>query len=59
MPKSCGILYLLTDYISKITCSILTHLDREPSCLDSFPAGIIHQPITQNQQQVLMHSRLL
>lgn len=48
MLKSYGILYLVTDYID-IKCSILTHLDKESSCLDSFPPGIIRHSVAQTE----------
>lgn len=48
-------MYLVTDCISKITHSILTHLDRESFCLDSILSGIIHQSVTQTVSAVIIH----
>lgn len=49
-----------SDCISKTTCGIWTHLDKESSCLDSFPAGIVHRTcVSQMESQVFMWFQLL
>lgn len=51
MVKSHYNLYLAPDCISNKTGYILIHLVWESSCLDCFPAGIIHQSRNKDRKQ--------